>query len=683
MYEIFEKIIHGLLESRNGRNILKLDITSQLEAEGKPTLKTLNAAFLVLLSGKNSGHYRRARGIFEDARKSAELKDALGFYELSLDIIKAEIERHPDPERLRRLAEYLLKDSAEPTMFSIERIRECFFPEGVGICQRKDELRESLRKRRIVKLKKLNTEPIKNPATEMLFTSNVLLTLPSKNKNLGELDISDDLKRQLEPVMDEEQIYWYDHPIQIGVEPGKNEAVYGLRGLSDALRFEKGRGVAGRKDRLKCLLSVSVTHRGLHSIARSYIENELKKAKATEDMDVYIFTEENTEKITEQVLSEAANRLKGIKDAELLYQVFGVDGEYGRHYSFLKAVVPLWSVLIDPRVRATFKIDLDQVFPEEHLVQETGKSAFEHLMTPLWGAKGEDWRGRRVFLGLLAGALVNERDIGKSLFTPDVCYPPEDITGDEVLFFSQLPQALSTEAEMMTQYNTEELDGKSACIQRYHVTGGTTGALVDALRRWRPFTPGFVGRAEDQAYIMSVLFKEQDGELLRYLHSAGLIMRHDKEAFASEAIQAAWAGKTVGDYVRIIIFSLYARALGWQLKDIKAELDPFTGSFISDMPVTLSVLRLSLKAAKLFNTSQSEKAEELLEVGFRRLGRLLDGLKGEPDFIKKSFKQEKTGWDIYYDIIDALEDALRRDDPFALRIQERMSNIVSSCRLNI
>ncbi|NOX20464.1 MAG: hypothetical protein GXO99_04290 [Nitrospirae bacterium] len=683
MYALFEEIINNLINSTHGRDILRLNIPAQLTSEDSVSLSALNSAFLVILSGSKNPFYSKARALFEAAKEIPALKRAAEFYELSLELIKREIDNHPGPEKLKALAGYLsgLSDS-EPRMRIIESIREVFFPEGVGIFEHKDEMREALRRKRLIRVDQHNHNPVKRPATEVLFTSNVLLTIPPKDRDIKELDLDDNLKEKLEQIMEEDQLYWYDHPIQIGVETDKNEAVYGLKGLSDALRFEKKLGTASSDERLKCLLSVSVTHKGLHFIAKDYVEEELKKAGILKDMDIYLFTEEDTRAVVEEILAPAAARYLDKKDVELLSEVFGVDGEYGRHYSFLKAIVPLWSLLMAPSIKATFKIDLDQVFPEEHLVKETGKSAFQHLMTPLWGARGRDWLGREVFLGLLAGALVNEKDIGRSLFTPDVRYPSEDITGDEVLFYSQLPQALSTEAEMMTRYNSEELDGKKACIQRYHVTGGTTGALVEALRAWRPFTPGFVGRAEDQAYLMSVLFECEKG-CLRYLHKDGLIMRHDKEAFASEAIQAAWAGKTVGDYVRIIIFSFYARALGWQIEDIKAELDPFTGCFISDMPITLSVLRLSLKAAKLFNTSQAEKAEELLEVGFKRLGRLLDELKREPDFIKKSFQREKTGWDIYYDVIDALEEALKRDDPFAVRTRERMASIAKSYRLNI
>ncbi len=126
------------------------------------------------------------------------------------------------------------------------------------------------------------------------------------------------------------------------------------------------------------------------------------------------------------------------------------------------------------------------------------------------------------------------------------------------MFFSALPQAISTRAEMMERYDGPAIDGVGRALERIHVTGGTNGIRVDALRRHRPFTPTFVGRAEDQAYILSTLGRP--GPRLAYAHAAGLIMRHDKDAFAGEAIAAAHVGKLIGDDVRILVFSAYADA---------------------------------------------------------------------------------------------------------------------------
>ncbi len=536
---------------------------------------------------------------------------------------------------------------------------------------------QALRQDRRVKITQLNPEPIRIPDREILFTSNILLTIPSPETDINKLDLERSLKEKVYEVPQEEQLYWYDHPVQIGVEPDKNEIIYGLRGLSEALKFEKTRDTIGENAILPCLLSVSVTHKGLQRIAREYIERELHRIGGIKGLDVYVFTEADTERIIEDVIYPASEKYIRVSSGKQMKEVFGVDGEYGRHYSFLKAIAALWQVFVNPSLKGTFKIDLDQVFPQEYLLKYTKQSAIEHLMTPLWGAEGLDSDGRPVELGMIAGALVNQKDIDKSLFTPDVCFPEKDIKADEVLFFSILPQALSTKAEMMSRYNTGELNGKNNCIQRIHVTGGTTGILIDSLRKYRPFTPTFIGRAEDQAYIMSILY---DGERhLRYLHKDGLIMRHDKEAFAQDAIKTAKAGKVVGDYLRIIWFSYYAKALPWSAGDIKGFLNPFTGCFISPIPFTMVYLRLALKVAYLFEEGSRSEAMDLLKTGKRRLGAVAEILLKEPDFVLTRYRREKELWNLFYDTLDSIEDALSHSDPFARELRNRFERIVKEC----
>jgi hypothetical protein len=353
---------------------------------------------------------------------------------------------------------------------------------------------------------------------------------------------------------------------------------------------------------------------------------------------------------------------------------------YGRHYTFLKAIAAFWHVFVNPEVRATFKIDLDQVFPQEILVEETGKTAFQHLMSPLWGAEGIDDDGNPVSLGLIAGALVNEEDISSSLFTPDVTYPSPPLKGEDTLFCSRVPQALSTMAEMMTRYKSDDLDGRKYCIQRIHVTGGTNGILIDALRRYRPFTPTFVGRAEDQAYLLSVLFSNADVPFLRYVHKDGFIMRHDKEVFAGESIKAAAIGKIVGDYERLLVFSHYAKALPWEAEKSKKCIDPFTGSFVSHIPLNVAYLRLALKAATFFNRENEEdcyKGLELITIACKKLRSAIKEVseKGE---LKEVFKREKRAWDFYYDILDQVEGALKAGDTFALELREKTKEIVQN-----
>jgi len=151
----------------------------------------------------------------------------------------------------------------------------------------------------------------------------------------------------LQEIIQEPQLYWYDHPIQIGVPPEQNEILYGLRGLDEAAAFEKQRGNMPADAKVTCLLSVSVTHAGLHRIARRYLKEELKKFGGLKHLKLYILTESDTDELCDVLLKPLAQKLRKSTENKASLEVFGVDGEYGRHYSFLKAVAVLWNLLID------------------------------------------------------------------------------------------------------------------------------------------------------------------------------------------------------------------------------------------------------------------------------------------------------------------------------------------------
>jgi hypothetical protein len=680
---------------------------------GATATASLTAAFLVALSDRAEPAFERAIALLDDPPVDAP-PGLADLYRRGVALVRDEVARvtERDPAvaaRMRSAAERIgsLAGGAadggpaldEPDTSEI--LWSVFFPEGVGIRGHESGRESSLRATRTVTIATPNPLPILDPARELLFTSNVLLTTPSPSRPIEELPYPPDLLHELARAAAQPQAHWYDHPIQIGVEPASNELLYGLRGLDEAIEFERRR--TSGAGRVTCVLSVSVTHPGLHAIARRYVEAELATSEPLRHLDVLVFTEDDTDRLVDEVLVPGVDRFLELEAADassvasLLRQVLGVDGAYGRHYSFLKAIAALWHVLLDPQVRGTFKIDLDQVFPQEVLVAETGQTAFEHLGTSLWGARGFDSRGREVELGMLAGALVNERDIGRGLFTPDVGYPDRPLAADQYVFFSGLPQALSTRAEMMERYDAPERDGSSACLERVHVTGGTNGILVDALRRHRPFTPSFIGRAEDQAYLLSVLRRWDEGTdgarpRLAYAHAAGLIMRHDKEAFAGEAMAAAEAGKLIGDDVRILQFSAYARVVAGSIAAgradpaaavaaVKAILDPFTGCFVSRLPATVAMLRFALRVARVLQEGRADLGLEIAEIGARRLDEALTFTRGEG--FEQQISRERAAWDRYYDVLDALEGALRTSDPVALDLQRRAREIIGGALVRV
>jgi hypothetical protein len=650
--------------------------------------RDLNAAFLMVLAGLLEEEDPEYVRFTSELRKNPIFKDGVAFYKTGIALIPAETEARckavPEfHENLERLVQWVGK-SADGSMDleTIERMWSVFFPEGVSLFRETERAVQSLRRRRSVGITRLNPDPVRDPAREILFTSNALLTVPPAGPRPKSPWLSEALWKRATGIARESQRYWYDHPVPIGVDPRHNELVHGLVGLDRAVSFEKACGKAKREDRVTCLLSISCTHEGLQSISRKYIEETLRAATRIRHLDIYAMSEADVRRLGREVLIPAGIHYLGAERQEILEEVLGVDGEYGRHYSFLKAVAAFWHVFIDPAVKATFKVDLDQTFPQPELVKETHSSAFDHFRTPLWGAEGVDWQGHSVCLGMIAGALVNESDIHHSLFTPDVPVPDSQIHGDEWIFFSPLPQAVSTQAEMMTRYGGGALDGRHACIQRVHVTGGTSGILVDSLRKYRPFTPGFIGRAEDQAYLLSVLFHGSEG-YLRYVHKDGLFMRHDKESVAGEAIETAAAGKRIGDYSRILLFSQYADALPWSVDQIKALMDPFTGCFISNIPLTVVYLRLALKAASLFEQGKESSARELLEMGARRLGKIVRVWEDQPNRLRTIYMREKKGWDMFYDILDSVEEGLASGDPFAVELRNRAQRVVGACRVQV
>jgi hypothetical protein len=649
------------------------------------TARALNSAFLIILAGRSHPDFPTARRFLERASMSRQWGGVAEFYRRGLRRIPREIRGACLRDarfagRLAKLAVWASKRSRlESLKNAAERFWEVFFPEADGILRNPEECLKALRAKREVRITGFNSAPIRDPAAELLFAANVLMTIPPAGKPTAGLRLPRDIKKRLIKISQEPQLYWYDHPVPFGLDPQRNEIVHGLGGLEAAFEFERKRGNISRGSRPVCVLSISVTHRGLHGLAKGYLARELARVGLPKRMTVYGFTESDTRRITAEILVPGAEHYLGTNGADGLLSVFGVDGEYGRHYTFLKAMAAFWRVFIDPKIRGTFKIDLDQVFPQKELVAETGASAFEHLKTPLWGARGLDSWGRPVELGMIAGALVNARDIRKSLFTPDMPVPGAPLSRDELFFFSSLPQALSTQAEMMLRHAPRGPDGREACSQRIHVTGGTTGILIESLRRHRPFTPSFVGRAEDQAYLLSVLVSP--GLQLAYLHEDGLIMRHDKEAFAPEDFESSSVDKLIGDHVRIIIFSAYARALTRNISKLKEVIDPFTGCFVSKIPTAVVYLRFAFRAASLFAAGQNARGTRFIGEGSARILKALEFAGGRRSSLERIYERERSGWNIFYDTLSAVEAAVQDGDGFALRLQKKAATIVTGCAI--
>jgi len=677
-------IINDVIENEEGISISAFFNTEATTTKG--ICRSINTAFMISLCGSDHKNYNKAIKYLKHFNNTV-YKDLAEFYLNGKKQIEKEIETLAQSDkdfsaRLAKLNAYSINHNCLTSSEGTDALWSVFFPEAEGVFREKDKRSTELRNKRTIKITEKNPEPINNPGKQIIFTSNILLTIPDNNTALKSLGYSDELVEGIKLASAEKQAFFYDHPILIGTPSEGNEIIYGLNGLNKTAAWEKQHGNMNGNQKITCILSVSVTHIGLQKIAKKYIKEELNNYGSFEHLDVYIFTEEDTEKIIDEIFLPVAEELTtNISNKEkLLKTVFGVDGKYGRHYSFLKAISAFWQVLVDTDKTATFKIDLDQIFPEKELKEQSGKSAFEHFKTPLWGARGVDPAGNTVELGMIAGALVNEKDLHKGLFTPDVIFDErQNLKLEEHFFYSKLMMGLSTGSELATRYRQNEIDGEKTCIQRIHVTGGTNGILINALRKHRPFTPGYIGRAEDQAYLLSTMGK--DSTNLAYLHEDGLIMRHDKEAFARNAMEAASVGNMIGDFIRTLYFSRYTEILSKNITDIKKTIDPFTGCFVSKIPISIVLLRFCMKAEDLFESGDGVTASDFMLQSFKRLERSIDFAYGKENLLQKAYKKDREGWNLFHDILDGIENPKVINPVKKVSIQINAARICAGCKV--
>ena len=458
--------------------------------------------------------------------------------------------------------------------------------------------------------------PIENVSRELLFTTNALLS-PPLDPHSEHIPLS--LRQAARHFESTPQSFWYDHPVPLDASPEENEILYGLSKLDDALAREVDIGVLARGARLDIAMSISVTHEGMEDLASRYVIDQINNHLQLRHLRVFLFDEKRCKQIVKHLCPSNAAAA----------DVFGVNGSYGRHYSFLKAIVLLWQMSVNPHARFSFKIDLDQVFDQDALLAHTGRTALQLISNPLWGGDAVDYDGRSVDLSMLAGALVNQRDISNGLYSPDVNRPESDLIAGSLsslrLFCPQWPQAISTESEIL-----QKRDG----FQRIHVTGGTTGITADALLRWQPFTPSFINRAEDQAYALSTF---RDDKYLAHLHAEGLIMRHDKQLFAARAIAHAKSGKAIGDIERLLLFSRYSELHNCGMQKVRDHFWPFTSCFVHPDSTALAGLIFALDGAAKGGRFVTEGAPRLLRcMNFCSRG------------MEKQLEHEKDGWQAIY-----------------------------------
>ena len=82
-----------------------------------------------------------------------------------------------------------------------------------------------------------------------------------------------------------------------------------------------------------------------------------------------------------------------------------------------------------------------------------------------------------------------------------------------------------------------------------------------------------------------------------------------------------------------------------------------------------------------FFIEKDTEAFELLKTGSLRLRKTIAWLNRKPDPLAKKYKDEKKGWDIYYDLLDALEKGIMKDDKYANGLRKKAVALVNDCRI--
>ena len=59
----------------------------------------------------------------------------------------------------------------------------------------------------------------------------------------------------------------------------------------------------------------------------------------------------------------------------------------------------------------------------------------------------------------------------------------------------------------------------------------------------------------------------------------------------------------------------------------------------------------------------------------------LNFANNEKSMLKQHVQKERMGWDLYYDTLSAIEEALKDKDPFAIELQKKAKSIIYKQRI--
>ena len=124
------------------------------------------------------------------------------------------------------------------------------------------------------------------------------------------------------------------------------------------------------------------------------------------------------------------------------------------------------------------------------------------------------------------------------------------------------------------------------------------------------------------------------------------------------------------------------RARASDIAIIKDFIDPFTGCFVSKIPITLAYLRFAFKAATFFAGGQGDRELDFIRLGAQRITAALDFINGENSRLTDQYEKERLGWNLYYDTLSAIEHGMAEGHAFALDLQKKAQRLISECAID-
>lgn len=471
---------------------------------------------------------------------------------------------------------------------------------------------------------------------EIVLQLNALYTLPQDIPG----DLNSEMIYEWHKVKDDQDtdIFHYDHPVPLFGGDDQHELLKCLTELDSELGFEKKMGVFRKKHKIPLVVSVSVTHPRIDHVCGLWLKERLERKKY-HHLKLYVVTE-----------AAAVDLKKAMGFSPRVPAVFSVTGQYANHFNLLK-----YFQLILERisgVRAGFKLDTDEGIRSRDLFQATGKTWFQTMCHEYWGGNADVHTGDSVYLGVIAGEYINEKDIQLKgyhhcLRQPDVTFDGNYL-GPEIFFNKGVAHATATDIYNRRGETLEDF------LSHPVVKGGGFGIDNSALKRFTPFTLSRVGRAEDQQFYMAGIAGGCRG-----IFTPDLRIAHYKQ---SQAVTEKLTQETrfLGDMYRLVIFQDIVRFLG-----IKDLLDPMPGVFAGPMARVQAFFSMLYKSYEYFADDQPDKGQWLFRSGFSEIDGLIKYI--DQGLIRKAWQDEQLDWKEFVNRVarcdrTALHAALRKTE---------------------